>query len=85
MEQRYRKFNMNALVQVAAQSIRAEDCVAVLKYPDGLYNKCFVLSMSDGREVIAKVPNPNAGIAHYTTASEVATMDFVSIFHPIGH
>ncbi|KAF2995261.1 hypothetical protein E8E13_003826 [Curvularia kusanoi] len=33
--------------------------------------------MDDGRELIAKIPNPNAGRAHYTTASEVATMDYV--------
>ena len=35
------------------------------------------MSMDDGQEAIAKVPNPNAGVAHFTTASEVATMDFV--------
>lgn len=28
--------------------------------------------------VIARIPNPNAEPAGYTTASEVATMDFVS-------
>ncbi|EFW21407.1 hypothetical protein D8B26_001612 [Coccidioides posadasii str. Silveira] len=33
--------------------------------------------MHDGREVIAKLPNPNAGRLHFTTASEVATMDFL--------
>lgn len=33
--------------------------------------------MDDGKQVIAKVPNPNAGRAQITTASEVATMDFV--------
>lgn len=33
--------------------------------------------MDDGREVIAKLPNPNAGRPYFTTASEVATMDFV--------
>ena len=43
-----------------------------------MFNKAFLLSMEDGREVVAKVPNPNAGIPHFTTASEVATMDFVS-------
>ncbi|GAB7353080.1 hypothetical protein MBLNU459_g3626t1 [Dothideomycetes sp. NU459] len=32
--------------------------------------------MNDGKEVIAKVPNPNAGRPHFTTASEVATIDF---------
>ncbi|KAH9868328.1 hypothetical protein J1614_007400 [Plenodomus biglobosus] len=33
--------------------------------------------MDDGRELIAKLPNPNAGAPHLTTASEVATMDYV--------
>ena len=33
--------------------------------------------MSDDKQVIAKVPNPNAGRPHFTTASEVATMQFV--------
>ncbi|KAM5454159.1 hypothetical protein McanCB49686_004467 [Microsporum canis] len=33
--------------------------------------------MDDGKEVIAKIPNPNAGRAHFVTSSEVATMDFV--------
>ena len=42
-----------------------------------MFNKAFLMSMDDGQEVIAKVPNPNAGVAHFTTASEVATMDFV--------
>ena len=36
--------------------------------------------MDDGKEVIAKLPNPNAGRAHFTTASEVATMDYVRSF-----
>lgn len=37
--------------------------------------------MEDGNEVIAKLPNPNAGKPHFTTASEVATMHFV--FSPL--
>ena len=36
--------------------------------------------MNDGKEVIAKVPNPNGGRPPFTTASEVATMDFVGEF-----
>lgn len=79
MKRRYIRFNMNKLVQTAAQSMGAAGCVSIRKCADGMYNKCFVLTMNDGQEVIAKVPNPNAGVAHYTTASEVATMDFVSI------
>ena len=29
-----------------------------------------------GNEVVAKISNPNAGTPYYTTASEIATMDF---------
>ncbi|KAI1960268.1 Phosphotransferase enzyme [Ophidiomyces ophidiicola] len=32
--------------------------------------------MTDGSQLVARVPNPNSGLPHYTTASEVATMDF---------
>ncbi|GBF65387.1 altered inheritance of mitochondria protein 9 [Trichophyton mentagrophytes] len=74
--QRCVRFNMNELARIAAQSVGARACVNVQKCPDGMYNKCFVLTMDDGQEVIAKVPNPNAGLPHQTTASEVATMDF---------
>lgn len=34
--------------------------------------------MDNGKEVFAKLPNPNAGPARYVTASEVATREFVS-------
>ena len=77
---RYVEFDMNELVQIAASSVASSSCVAVLKLPEGQYNKAFLLTMDDGKRVIAKVPNPNAGRPHYTTASEVATMDFVGIF-----
>ncbi|EFE36904.1 uncharacterized protein ARB_04431 [Trichophyton benhamiae CBS 112371] len=70
------RFDLNQLAQVAADAVGASYCVSVKKYPDGMFNKAFVLTMDNGREVVAKVPNPNAGIPHFTTASEVATMDF---------
>ncbi|KAI9743830.1 MAG: hypothetical protein M1818_002564 [Claussenomyces sp. TS43310] len=34
--------------------------------------------MDDSTKVIAKLPNPNAGLSHLTTASEAATREFVS-------
>ncbi|KAL4785991.1 kinase-like domain-containing protein [Aspergillus varians] len=70
------RFDLNTLARVAADSVGAAQCISVKKYPDGMFNKAFLLSMDNGREVVAKVPNPNAGVAHFTTASEVATMDF---------
>ncbi|KAK2757898.1 hypothetical protein FQN54_004304 [Arachnomyces sp. PD_36] len=33
--------------------------------------------MFDGREFIARVPNPNAGPPHFTIASEAATLEFL--------
>lgn len=47
-----------------------------MKFPEGNFNKAFLLKMDDGKEVVAKLPNPNAGIPRLTTASEVASMDF---------
>lgn len=50
----------------------------ILKCVEGQFNKVFILTMDDGDEVVAKLPNPNAGPAFYTLSSEVATRDFVS-------
>lgn len=33
--------------------------------------------MDTGEQTIARIPHPNAGPAHYTTASEVATMHYL--------
>ncbi|KAJ5348440.1 phosphotransferase enzyme family protein [Penicillium brevicompactum] len=70
------RFDLNKLASVAADSVGATQCISIKKYPGGMFNKAFLMSMDDGQEVIAKVPNPNAGVPHFTTASEVATMDF---------
>lgn len=48
-----------------------------------MYNRVLLLCMDNGKEVVAKIPNPNSGRAHFTTASEVATMKFVSSFRGI--
>ncbi|KAI2715813.1 hypothetical protein CBS147354_7196 [Penicillium roqueforti] len=74
------KFNLNRLASVAADSIGAAQCISIIKYPDGMFNKTFLMTMEDGREVVAKVPNPNSGISHFTMASEFATTDFVGLF-----
>lgn len=77
MSQRYVRFNVNELACLAVDAVGAKLCVSVEKYPDGMYNKAMLLTMDNGTQVVAKVPNPNAGKPHFTTASEVATMDFV--------
>lgn len=74
---RYVEFDLSALLQLAASAVGSRSCTQVLKILEGQYNKVFEITMDDGRELIAKLPNPNAGRPHFTTASEVATMDFV--------
>ncbi|TVY87186.1 Altered inheritance of mitochondria protein, mitochondrial [Lachnellula willkommii] len=76
MSQRHVRFNVNELARLAAQAVGAKSCISISKYPDGMYNKAMLLTMNNGTQVVAKVPNPNAGKPHFTTASEVATMDF---------
>ncbi|KAJ6121362.1 hypothetical protein N7512_003827 [Penicillium capsulatum] len=73
---RYKVFNVSELQQVAAKTIGSSSCVSIIKLAEGGYNKVFRLLMDDGKTVLARIPNPNAGPSFYTTASEVATMDF---------
>lgn len=78
LSRRYVKFNLKELANAATQAVGSQSCVAVKKLPEGNFNKVFLMTMDDGKEVIAKLPNPNAGRPCFTTASEVATMSYVS-------
>jgi hypothetical protein len=77
LRERYKRFNVIELKKIAAKSIGAQTCVTMNKLAEGGFNKVFRLVMDDGAVVIARIPNPNAGPPFKTTASEVATMDFV--------
>ncbi|KAE8353953.1 kinase-like domain-containing protein [Aspergillus coremiiformis] len=72
---RYRKFNLQALLDasVKASGNGSNECVKLLKCVEGQFNKAFILTMSSGDEIVARLPNPNAGPAFFTVASEVAT------------
>lgn len=78
---RYVKFDLQKLCRLAASSIGSGSCSKVVKISEGQYNKVLLLTMDDGKEAVAKLPNPNAGRPHFTTASEVATMNFVCNHH----
>lgn len=84
LRERYREFDILELQKVATESACGGSCVRMEKLGEGSYNKSFKLVMANGGIVVARIPNPNAGPAHLTTASEVATMDFVSSF-VVGH
>ena len=77
MSQRYVRYNVDQLARLAAAAVGSKACVGIEKCRDGMHNKVLLLTMDNGIQAIAKVPNPNAGRPHFTTASEVATMDFV--------
>jgi hypothetical protein len=77
LEARYRRFDVPSLQQAACQAVGANKCISFKKIGEGNYNKPYRLEMEDGQKVIAKVPHPNAGPRILTTASEVATMEFV--------
>ncbi|EFQ98851.1 phosphotransferase enzyme family protein [Nannizzia gypsea CBS 118893] len=76
---RFTPFNVLELQRIAARSIGSNHCVAMMKLAEGSFNKTFRLVMDNGSAVIARIPHPIAGPKYYTTASEVATMDFASL------
>lgn len=76
LARRYVHFNVAALKQVVALALNRE-CVHMSKLTEGGFNKIFVLTMEGGDQVIARIPSPIAGTPGHTTASEVATMDYL--------
>ncbi|KAL4946504.1 hypothetical protein BDV06DRAFT_208629 [Aspergillus oleicola] len=82
LAQRHAPFNVDEMAKLAVRAAEATSsgrrkCIDIEKLADGMHNKAIRFTMDDGFQVIGKVPNPNAGLPHYTTASEVATMDFM--------
>ncbi|TFK50483.1 phosphotransferase family protein [Heliocybe sulcata] len=49
----------------------------MVKLAEGSYNRVFLISLDNSREIIARIKTPHAGPSHLVTASEVATMQFV--------
>lgn len=83
MAKRHVSFDVEALANTAADAMGSSHCDSILKLLDSNYSKTLLLTMDDGVQVVAKIPNPNAGRPHLTIASEVATMDFVSLSRPL--
>lgn len=70
---RYLKFNVRKLCDVAAALGNPSPVVQIDKMEGG-FNKALLLTREDGQEYLAKLPCPNAGPSHFTTASEVAVL-----------
>ncbi|KAI2739974.1 hypothetical protein DTO013E5_10189 [Penicillium roqueforti] len=80
LRDRYRAFDVAELQSLAAKTVRSDSCISITKLAEGGYNKVFRLIMNDGKRVLARIPNPNAGPEFYSTASEVATMELARDF-----
>ncbi|KAJ6104056.1 Mitochondria protein Fmp29 [Penicillium sp. IBT 18751x] len=77
LRERYVKFQPTELQQIAGEAVQQDYCHNFAKLAEGGFNKVFLLRAKNEREVIARIRTPITGPAHYTTASEVATMDFL--------
>ena len=77
LDSRRVSFSVTALKAVASRLVNASECTRMVKFPEGLYNRAFLLPFNNGTEVVARIPTSLAGPAHWTTASEVATMKFI--------
>ncbi|KAH6723476.1 kinase-like domain-containing protein [Leptodontidium sp. MPI-SDFR-AT-0119] len=81
LSQRYLKFNLQGLIQVAVEEASregAQHCTEVLKCKEGMNNRAYLFKMDNDSVVFAKLPNSIAGPPFYTTASEVATRTFLA-------
>ncbi|KAG6830603.1 hypothetical protein H0H92_015884 [Tricholoma furcatifolium] len=80
--ERRRKFNVNELGRLAAQSVgrSAEDIKTFVKLAEGGFNRTFLITMRDGFEMVARIPYPVTVPKFYALASEVATMRFLFSF-----
>ncbi|KAF8992073.1 hypothetical protein BDQ17DRAFT_1254288, partial [Cyathus striatus] len=74
---RYQRFNVDALKSVITESTGADGVTDIRKVAEGGSNKVFRVQLTDGREVIARIPTSLSGPPHLVTASEVATMQFL--------
>ena len=76
---RHIQFDINELVHIVASSIASRLCATIRKLLEDQYSKVFLLTMNDKKQVIVKLSNPNVERSHYTIASEVATINFISM------
>ncbi|EEP81758.1 hypothetical protein UREG_06623 [Uncinocarpus reesii 1704] len=73
---RYQPFDIQKLKGKAAECVNAASCTRMIKLTEGAYNKAFLLTIDNGVQVVARIPNPFIH-PRVATASEVATLDFL--------
>ncbi|PBK63880.1 hypothetical protein ARMSODRAFT_893717 [Armillaria solidipes] len=76
-------FKADALQNIVSSAVGAQRCIRFERIAQGAYNKIFLLEFDSGCEAIARIPCALVGNIHMSTASEVATMEYVR--DVIGH
>ncbi|KAK0205618.1 hypothetical protein DFS33DRAFT_783039 [Desarmillaria ectypa] len=69
--------DIDALQNIASSAVDAQCCVRIENLAQGAYNKLFLLRFDNGAEAIARLPCSLVDNEHMSTASEVATMEYV--------
>lgn len=75
VDRRYLKFDLDELCAIAAHT-GSKSLVKEVEKMEGGFSKALLLKKMDGTEVVAKLPFKIAGPVHYTTASEVAVLQY---------
>ncbi|THH28342.1 hypothetical protein EUX98_g5841 [Antrodiella citrinella] len=73
-------FNVSALEKAASAAVGANKVLSIKKFRESL-TRDFHCVFDNGKEAVVRIPTPLAGPPHLTTASEVATMDFLRRLH----
>lgn len=77
LTERHINFDVVALKTITANAVGRRNVTNMKKLAEGGFNRVFLLTMDDGFEVIAKIPYSVTVPKHFTTESEVATLDFL--------
>jgi hypothetical protein len=76
IERRHVKFDVDRLCAVAASTGEQHSPVRAVEKMEGGFSKALLLRKEDGNEIVAKIPFRIAGPPKYTTASEVAVLEY---------
>ncbi|KAF2463512.1 uncharacterized protein BDR25DRAFT_383569 [Lindgomyces ingoldianus] len=77
LDRRYVNFDVDRLCAVAASTGGQHSPVCAIEKLEGGFSKALLLCKEDGSELIAKIPFSIAGPPKYTTASEVAVLQYL--------
>jgi hypothetical protein len=81
-DRRYVNFDLDQLCAIAAAAGGQHLPVCAIDKMEGGFNKALILRKEDGSEIVAKIPFAIAGPPKYTTASEVAVLQYCERLRP---